>query len=170
MRHLPLRHPTCRALSASSEHSLPWPYACRPARQVLRSLGVRVLTVREILAFGVEERMGARVELEELAASTLTYKLAEGECRQQHKGRQGQCRAVSPTCPSTNEKGDRSSALLSVMLHELCCVVQPCKHDWTHERHGIAACHQPVCPICLGLGWPPGAITFPGSATSTGDI
>jgi hypothetical protein len=38
-----------------------------------------VLTVREILAFGVEERMGARVELEELAASTLTYRLAEGE-------------------------------------------------------------------------------------------
>jgi hypothetical protein len=47
--------------------------------QVLRSQGISVLTVREILAFGVEERMGARVELEELAASTLTYKLAEGE-------------------------------------------------------------------------------------------
>lgn len=46
--------------------------------QVLRAHGVRVLTVREILAFGVEERIGARVELEELAASTLTYKLAEG--------------------------------------------------------------------------------------------
>jgi hypothetical protein len=45
---------------------------------VLRAHGVRVLTVREILAFGVEERMGARVELEELAAATLTYKLAEG--------------------------------------------------------------------------------------------
>lgn len=40
---------------------------------------MRVLTVREILAFGVEERMGARVELEELAANTLTYKLADGE-------------------------------------------------------------------------------------------
>jgi hypothetical protein len=38
-----------------------------------------VLTVREILAFGVEERMGARVELEELAAGTLTYRLADGE-------------------------------------------------------------------------------------------
>lgn len=48
-------------------------------QQVLRAQGVRVLTVREVLAFGVEERMGARVELEELAASTLTYKLAEGE-------------------------------------------------------------------------------------------
>lgn len=47
-------------------------------REVLRAHGVRVLTVREILAFGVEERMGARVELEELAADTLTYKLAEG--------------------------------------------------------------------------------------------
>eukprot|EP00878_Enallax_costatus_P010464 GHUV01010925.1.p1 GENE.GHUV01010925.1~~GHUV01010925.1.p1 ORF type:complete len:467 (+),score=159.73 GHUV01010925.1:196-1596(+) len=47
-------------------------------REVLRAHGVRVLTVREILAFGVEERMGARVELEDLAANTLTYKLAEG--------------------------------------------------------------------------------------------
>uniref|UniRef100_A0A383WIV7 Arginine deiminase n=1 Tax=Tetradesmus obliquus TaxID=3088 RepID=A0A383WIV7_TETOB len=47
-------------------------------REVLRAQGVRVLTVREILAFGVEERMGARVELEELAAGTLTYKLADG--------------------------------------------------------------------------------------------
>lgn len=47
--------------------------------QVLRAHGISVLTVREILAFGVEERMGARVELEDLAASTLTYKLADGE-------------------------------------------------------------------------------------------
>jgi hypothetical protein len=47
--------------------------------QVLRAHGVRVLTVREILAFGVEERMGARVELEDLAAGTLTYRLADGE-------------------------------------------------------------------------------------------
>jgi hypothetical protein len=47
--------------------------------QTLRAQGVRVLTVREILAFGVEERMGARVELEDLAASTLTYRLSEGE-------------------------------------------------------------------------------------------
>eukprot|EP00882_Tetradesmus_deserticola_P013240 GHRQ01014040.1.p1 GENE.GHRQ01014040.1~~GHRQ01014040.1.p1 ORF type:complete len:341 (+),score=165.52 GHRQ01014040.1:150-1025(+) len=47
-------------------------------REVLREHGVRVLTVREILAFGVEERMGARVELEDLAAGTLTYRLADG--------------------------------------------------------------------------------------------
>eukprot|EP00879_Flechtneria_rotunda_P005256 GHRR01005541.1.p1 GENE.GHRR01005541.1~~GHRR01005541.1.p1 ORF type:complete len:392 (+),score=108.32 GHRR01005541.1:604-1779(+) len=47
-------------------------------RETLRAHGVRVLTVREILAFGVEERMGARVELEDLAAETLTYKLAQG--------------------------------------------------------------------------------------------
>lgn len=47
-------------------------------REVLRAHGISVLTVREILAFGVEERMGARVELEDLAASTLTYKLADG--------------------------------------------------------------------------------------------
>jgi hypothetical protein len=55
---------------------LPPPY---PPPQTLRAQGVRVLTVREILAFGVEERMGARVELEDLAASTLTYRLSEGE-------------------------------------------------------------------------------------------
>lgn len=45
---------------------------------MLRAHGVRVLTVREILAFGVEERMGARVDLEDLAANTLTFRLAEG--------------------------------------------------------------------------------------------
>ena len=44
---------------------------------------MRVLTVREILAFGVEERMGARVDLEDLAANTLTYKLAQGAYLQQ---------------------------------------------------------------------------------------
>lgn len=54
---------------------------------MLRSQGISVLTVREILAFGVEERMGARVELEDLAASTLTYKLAEGE----HRGHAQHC-------------------------------------------------------------------------------
>jgi hypothetical protein len=48
---------------------------------VLRDHGVRVLTVRDILAFGVEERIGARVELEELAADTLTYRLANGAAR-----------------------------------------------------------------------------------------
>jgi hypothetical protein len=62
---------------------------------VLRAHGVRVLTVREILAFGVEERMGARVELEELAAGTLTYKLADGE---QQKQQQQQFLPFLPGC------------------------------------------------------------------------
>ncbi|KIY99877.1 Amidinotransferase family protein [Monoraphidium neglectum] len=46
----------------------------RPWPLVLREHGVRVLTVREILAHGVEEHMGARVALENLAMSTLQYK------------------------------------------------------------------------------------------------
>ncbi len=40
--------------------------------------GVQVLTVREVLAYGVEDRMGARVELEEFAMRALTYNVAEG--------------------------------------------------------------------------------------------
>lgn len=94
-----------------------------------------MLTVREILAFGVEERMGARVELEELAASTLTYKLAEGEWQQQHKGQQGPCHAVCSTCPSGKEKEDQGGSLLSVMLHELCCVAQPCFVSFVVSSH-----------------------------------
>ncbi len=46
--------------------------------QVLRQCGVRVLTVREILAYGVEEHMGARVELEDLVLGVLTYQMAAG--------------------------------------------------------------------------------------------
>jgi hypothetical protein len=42
---------------------------------VLRDHGVRVLTVREILAHGVDEHMGARVQLENLAMATLTYQV-----------------------------------------------------------------------------------------------
>lgn len=41
-------------------------------------LDMQVLTVREILAYGVEDRMGARVELEEFAMRALTYNVAEG--------------------------------------------------------------------------------------------
>lgn len=47
-------------------------------RRVMRENGVRVLTVREILAYGVAEHIGARVELEEFAMRTLTYRLADG--------------------------------------------------------------------------------------------
>jgi hypothetical protein len=47
---------------------------------VLREHGVRVLTVREILAHGVEEHMGARVALENLAMSTLQYKVRGQGC------------------------------------------------------------------------------------------
>lgn len=47
-------------------------------RRVMREKGVRVLTVREILAFGTADHVGARVELEEFAMQALTYRLAEG--------------------------------------------------------------------------------------------
>lgn len=47
-------------------------------RQVLREHGVRVLTVREILAFGADSHMGARADLEDLAMTALTYVLGEG--------------------------------------------------------------------------------------------
>lgn len=44
-------------------------------RQVMRENGVKVLTVRDILSYGVEEHIGARVELENLAMQALTYDL-----------------------------------------------------------------------------------------------
>ncbi|KAL4539920.1 hypothetical protein Ndes2437B_g01739 [Nannochloris sp. 'desiccata'] len=47
-------------------------------RRIMRNNGVRVLTVREILAFGTTEHVGARSELEDFAMQALTYKLAEG--------------------------------------------------------------------------------------------
>jgi arginine deiminase len=47
-------------------------------RQVLREHGVRVLTVREILAFGADSHMGARADLEDLAMTALTYVLGQG--------------------------------------------------------------------------------------------
>ena len=39
----------------------------------LREHGVRVLTVREILAYNVEENISARVDLEDLAFCALDY-------------------------------------------------------------------------------------------------
>ncbi|GFR49721.1 hypothetical protein Agub_g11877 [Astrephomene gubernaculifera] len=47
-------------------------------RKVLREHGVRVLTVREILAHHVDTNMSARVDLEELAFQALTYVMAPG--------------------------------------------------------------------------------------------
>jgi hypothetical protein len=44
----------------------------------LREHGVRVLTVREILAAHTDTNMSARVDLEELASSAMTYELAPG--------------------------------------------------------------------------------------------
>ena len=46
--------------------------------QVLREHGVRVLTVREILAAHTDTNMSARVDLEELASSAMTYELSPG--------------------------------------------------------------------------------------------
>lgn len=47
-------------------------------RRTMRDAGLRVLTVRDILSFGVEDHMGARVELEDLATKALHYGMAEG--------------------------------------------------------------------------------------------
>lgn len=47
-------------------------------RRIMRDSNVRVLTVREILSYGTEEHVGARVELENFATQALTYCLAEG--------------------------------------------------------------------------------------------
>lgn len=47
-------------------------------RRVMREHGVKVLTVRDILSYGVEDHVGARVELEDLAMKALNYELAEG--------------------------------------------------------------------------------------------
>ena len=47
-------------------------------RRTMRAAGLRVLTVRDILSFGVEDHMGARVELEELATLALNYEMAKG--------------------------------------------------------------------------------------------
>lgn len=38
----------------------------------------QVLTVRDILKYGVSDHMGARVDLEELAMKALKYSMAEG--------------------------------------------------------------------------------------------
>lgn len=46
-------------------------------RQVMRAEGIKVLTVREILAYGVDTHVNARVALEDLAMRALTYTLAE---------------------------------------------------------------------------------------------
>lgn len=52
--------------------------AHRTFREVLREMGVHVLTVREVLAFAVEDHVGARVQLEDVAMTSLVYTLAEG--------------------------------------------------------------------------------------------
>ena len=47
-------------------------------RRTMRAAGLKVLTIRDILSFGVEDHMGARVELEELATHALQYEMAKG--------------------------------------------------------------------------------------------
>ena len=47
-------------------------------RKIMRGNGVRVLTVREILAYGTGQHVGARVELEDFAMQALTYRLTAG--------------------------------------------------------------------------------------------
>ena len=57
--HVPPSPPADRALWLLQAHA--------EFRRVMREKGVRVLTVREILAFGTADHVGARVELEEFA-------------------------------------------------------------------------------------------------------
>eukprot|EP00798_Chlamydomonas_sp_ICE-L_P013898 gene13898-19825_t len=47
-------------------------------RHQLREHGVKVLTVREVLSYNVEENISARVDLEDLACSALVYTIASG--------------------------------------------------------------------------------------------
>ena len=47
-------------------------------RWVMREAGVKVLTVRDILSYGVRSHMGARVDLELLAMRALSYTVAPG--------------------------------------------------------------------------------------------
>lgn len=47
-------------------------------RKVMRASGLKVLTIRDILSFGVAEHLGARCELEELATKALHYEIAKG--------------------------------------------------------------------------------------------
>lgn len=47
-------------------------------RKVLREHGIKVLTVKEVLAHDVERHVGARVQLEDLAMKVLTYVLKDG--------------------------------------------------------------------------------------------
>lgn len=46
---------------------------------MLGANGIKVLTVREVLAYNVDERLASRLELEGMAAAALTYQLAPGE-------------------------------------------------------------------------------------------
>lgn len=81
--------------------------------QVLAEHGARVLTVRDILAYNVEERLGARLELEALAASALTYQLAEGT-------QQGSLTAADLHHLSDAYKAEVVSALSTSQLIEIC--------------------------------------------------
>jgi hypothetical protein len=82
----PHPNPTLPALHTSPHSTPPRPtHPTHPipplpahAAQVLRDCGVRVLTVREILAHGVGEHVGARLALEQLAAATLAYTVGWG--------------------------------------------------------------------------------------------
>jgi len=52
----------------------------------MREHGVKVLTVRDILSYGVEDHVGARVELEDLAMKVRLHGMTKQTyCRKQHK-------------------------------------------------------------------------------------
>lgn len=52
----------------------------------MREHGVKVLTVRDILSYGVEDHVGARVELEDLAMKVRLQGMTKPTyCGKQHK-------------------------------------------------------------------------------------
>lgn len=58
--------------------SMTYPGVYVPYLQVLREHGVHVLTVRDVLSFAVDEHIGARVDLEDVAMEALKYQMATG--------------------------------------------------------------------------------------------
>ena len=81
---------------------------------------LQVLTVRDILKYGVSDHMGARVDLEELAMKALKYNMAEGF-----------------TVSDLNEQ--------VLPAHE-----HPISPDDSAKGGDITACADPFLEICAG--------------------
>ena len=88
---------------------------------------LQVLTVRDILKYGVSDHMGARVDLEELAMKALKYSMAEGF-----------------TVSDLNEQ--------VIPAHKV-----PLSSDDSARATGITACAEPFHEKCAGCTEGPGA-------------